>query len=109
VLQPGDEATKWYSTAHTASPAFTGTAPPNAQMTLFAVRNGSYGWKKVGEGKADASGHWTVASHRLHTGRYRFAVRASTSPFPNHPGGQITPRARLGSVTVHAPRRPNLI
>lgn len=104
VLASGDLATKWYSTASTDRPEFAGTAAPGATMTLFAARNGSYGWKRVGESAADASGHWDMTPRPLGTGRYRFVVRAGVEAFPGRPGVQVTPRLRLGSVTVHAPR-----
>ncbi len=106
VLAAGDATTKWYSTARTSTPEFSGTAYPGATMTLFAVRNTSFGWKTVGRSRADASGRWELASRPLHDGRYRFVVRAGVQAFPNHPDVQVTPRLRLGSVTIRTPRTP---
>ena len=104
VLAEGDRSTKWYSTTDTARPQFQGTAAPGADLTLFAARNGSFGWKRVAETKVDASGHWQAASRALQTGRYRFVARSGVQAFPGRPGVAITPRLRLGSVTVHAPK-----
>ena len=109
VLAASDVTTRWYSTSSTSQPEFSGTAAPNATMTLFAARNTSFGWKNVGQGTADASGHWDLAPRPLHNGRYRFVIRAGTEAFPNHPNVQVTPRLRLGSVTIRAPRvRPGV-
>jgi Bacterial Ig-like domain len=109
VLAAGNVSTKWYSTASTATPEFSGTAKAGATMTLFAARNTSFGWKNVGTSTADASGHWDIAPQPLQNGRYRFVVRAATEAFPGHPGVQITPRLRLGSVTIRGTGTPRRI
>lgn len=109
VLASGDVSTKWYSTAKAATPEFSGKAYPGATMTLFAARNTSFGWKNVGQSKADASGRWDITSRPLHNGRYRFVVRAGVQAFPNHPGVQTTPRLRLGSVTIRGATTPGRI
>lgn len=102
----GDVSTRWLSSSSTASPAFSGTAAPGATVSLLAAANGSYGWKTVGQAKADpATGDWHVASRTLRDGRYRFAVRSTVPAFRGHPGVAVTPRLRLGSVAVRSPHR----
>jgi hypothetical protein len=104
VLASGDLSAKWLSTSTTSQPTYSGTATPNAKITLFAARSGSYGWERVGQASADSSGNWTATSRVLPNGRFRFVVRSWVPGFPGHPGVAVTPRLRLGSVAVRVPR-----
>ena len=105
VLAKGDHATKWLSTATTRHPQFAGTATPGATITLFAAASGSYGWKTVGQTHADATtGAWSVRPKLQHDGQYRFVARSAVEAFAGHPNVAVTPRLRLGAVSVRTNR-----
>ncbi len=105
VMATGDVHVKNLSTSTANTPTWTGTAAPDATVTVFAVRSGSVGWEMVGRSSADASGNWDVTSRPLGNGVYRVAVRSSVPESAKRPDTQVWHRVHLGGLVVNSHSR----
>jgi hypothetical protein len=80
------------------SPRFSGTAAPNAIVSLFAQASGASQARLIGQGPSDPFGRWSIMANALADGSYTISASASTPS-----GHVVSPLAQLLPTAGHGP------
>ncbi len=76
-----------------------GTAEPGAYVHV-SIQHGKGHRIPAGAARADANGQWSLTTRPLRNGTYRLLGQAIDPANPSRPRVHVTPRARLGTLTV---------
>ncbi len=88
-----------------SQPTFIGKTAPGASVTLAARRAGASTLTRLGKTTADAFGSWSITTqHRIPDGYIRLVAIGSVTAAPGQTAIHSMPIARMGTITVNAPR-----
>ena len=89
----------------TGAAQFAGSAWPGTAVRLAAAPRGQSVAHplELGRAVANAQGEWKLKARQLHAGTYSVVASAVVPILPNHPRVKMTPRVRVGTLTVSAP------
>ena len=87
------------------SAQFVGTTWPGGVVRLVAAPRGVKVDQPIhlGQTVANSRGVWTLNSRPLHQGTYSVVANAVVPIIPTHPRIKLTPRVRVGTITIKHP------
>ena len=101
ALEPGSDSGRSHSDdlTNVKTPAFEGTAYPNAVVRLYAQGGGQAAPVLIGQTTASASGAWTITSQPLADGSYTITA-ASVDAAGNPTSARLLPSVTRGALIV---------